>query len=196
MSPYVAQLFVSPSPDTLQLGAPMQALLSNIRTEELMPILVKHGITEIQDDQWYPMQIFLDVFRDIVERSGGVTLDLIAIGIRGVETSAPFPPEIDTVEKGLGVMDYASRQVNVKNVPPEFGYPITQIAEGHLQVTNNTPIPDESIYGYIWGITNRLKQEEDDFLIISLPKVSPEQPTTFEVIWGDEAFVNTKRQAL
>ncbi|MCU0497210.1 MAG: hypothetical protein MUF87_07665 [Anaerolineae bacterium] len=195
MPPYVAQMFVSPSPDALQLGAPMQALLSNIRTEELRPILAKHGLTEIKADHWYPMQIFLDVFRDIVDRQSGVTLDLIAIGIRGVETSAPFPPEIDTLEKGLAMMDYVSRHVNVKNVPPEFGYPVTKIEEGHLHLTNNTPIPDDSIYGYIWGITNRLKKADDVFFIIALPKTSPEQPTTFEILWGDEAFVSAKQHA-
>lgn len=67
-------------------------------------ILKKAGIDNPQPGQWYKQQSWLDAFKVISAKLGGVTLFNIG---KAIPENAQFPPGIDTMEKGLALIDMA-----------------------------------------------------------------------------------------
>ena len=67
-------------------------------------ILAKHGIATPDPAGWYPQQAWLDAFDEISKRIGARTLAQIG---QSIPQSAKFPPGIDSVEKGLALLDTA-----------------------------------------------------------------------------------------
>lgn len=181
MSAYIATLFVAPSSESEVLGTTASSLVQNVRADHIQPILSKHGLEVIEADKWYPMQIVLDVFKDIVESRENVVEDLVAVGIKTVET-APLPPTVNSVESALVFIDQAAKLTS-RHVPPEFGAPLRVVEAQHALVTNNIPYPNQLLYGYIWGLVNRVKAPDHIFSIQALPD-EPAKPTVFSVRWG------------
>jgi hypothetical protein len=68
----------------------------------VLEILGRHGISNVQPKQWYPQQAVLDFLREIAETMGEHTL--YQLGTK-VPEHAIYPPEIDSLEKGLSSLD-------------------------------------------------------------------------------------------
>lgn len=69
-----------------------------------LKILQENGISDIQDDNWYPQQAWLDAFKEIASKIGVNTLR--SIGAKIIE-SAKFPPNVNSVETALSSLDIA-----------------------------------------------------------------------------------------
>ena len=190
MSEYVAVTFVAPSPNAQVLGSAMSSYVQNIRAEELQPVLKKYGLESIEPNQWYPMQLTLDLFRDIVKRGENVNEALVAVGIKTVET-VPLPPEINSVETAMGFIQRAVHSQIVRNVPEGYGIPLQFLEKNHILATNNIPYPSSLLYGYLWGLVNRFKAPDQIFSIHPLTAEAG-RPTVFSVKWGlpDEVEMN------
>lgn len=81
---------------------------------------------EIQPDVWYPQQKWLDAFKIISEKVGSNTLFNIG---RKIPENAEFPPEIDSIEKGLASIDVAYH-MNHKNAQGQVLFDNGTIYEG------------------------------------------------------------------
>ena len=97
---YVAEVNVSPIPETEVLGQVMFAYIENIRAEEMAAILQKYGLTDIQPNQWYPYQLGLDFERALGESDENGAESLVAIGIKIID-QMPFPAEVTTIPQAL-----------------------------------------------------------------------------------------------
>jgi hypothetical protein len=181
MPTYIATLFVAPSPEAETLGASGASLIQNVRAEHIQPILKKHGLESIEVDKWYPMQLTLDIIKDIVESRENVLEDLVAVGVKAVET-APLPSEINSIESALFFIDRAVKLTS-RYIPDEFGAPLQILSKQHILVTNNIPYPAELLYGYIWGLVNRFKAPDEIFSIRTQPEESG-KPAVISVKWG------------
>jgi hypothetical protein len=93
-------------PNAESNGAGLSALLAVLSWNEplVLEILSKHGIKEVRMDGWYPHQAVLDVQKEIAQTMGVHTL--YQIGTK-IPEKATFPPEIDSLEKGLALLDQA-----------------------------------------------------------------------------------------
>ena len=67
-------------------------------------ILKKAGIENPQAGNWYSQQAWLDAFKVISEKMGAITLFNIG---KAIPENAQFPPGIDSMEKGLALIDMA-----------------------------------------------------------------------------------------
>src|SRR5687767_3064658 len=67
-------------------------------------VLAENGIAPLRPDQWDPLPNVLIAFKLIFEKIGPSTVR--AIG-RKVPETARFPPDIDSLEKGLRSIDLA-----------------------------------------------------------------------------------------
>jgi hypothetical protein len=181
---YVAQKFVSPSTNAETLGAALMLFFENILAETIRPILEKHGIETLEPDQWYPMQLILDVEKDIVDSPLYGNESLVALGMKAIDT-APFDPSITTIEQAIAALDtivnYASR-----NIPEGFGYHLVESRPGYILVTENMPFPDDAIYGYLWAVARRFKPHNTTFTIQRVPDPQPEvyPGEAYEIQWG------------
>ena len=178
---YIPIPFVAPSPDSEVLGQLYLAFIQNLRAEEIQPILKKHGMEDMRGDQWYPVQTILDIYKDIIDGRENVNDELVAIGMKGVDT-VPFPPEIHDIPSAINYIDQSSKLYS-RNIPDDYGFHTIVVGKKHLHVIKNHPHPTASGYGLIWAVVNRFKGADEVFTVNTFPD-EVGKPTIFDVRWG------------
>jgi len=188
---YVATLFESPSADFQILGATTAGLVNSMHREDYIDVLRKHGLETIEADQWYPLQLSLDIYKDIYEKRENVGLDFVAIG-KATVSAAPMPPEIQTIYQAMefmNVITYAS----CRNYPPAWGFKIKNIPTSYkngesLEIICNMPFPRDVVYGYVHGIANRFKPEDSICTVEIVDATGDNEPfpPKFRVTWYPE----------
>ncbi len=183
MARYAAKSFVAGSPDAVVIGQAVQAFTSNLESSVIKPILPRHGFGNIDPEAWYPHQNWMNVLKEISDLPEGSSA-LVAFGRKVVET-AVMPPEIDSVPKVLDAL-HAIHHLNLRNIPEEEGYFVEKLGERHYMVYQNTPNPDDAIYGFIWGLVSRYTPAGDQFVVRQVANTKPDQypGTPFEIKWG------------
>jgi hypothetical protein len=184
MAKYVAQNFVAPSSEAQVLGAVFGVYLHNLRSEDLAPILAKHGVSSIHPNEWYPMQRMLDIQRDIHDSDENVSEKLVASGIQFAQEWS-FPSETKSVPEALCALSRISNQV-VRSVPDGYGFAVKMISEKHVWFFSNTPHTSDGVYGTLWGLVNRVKPKNDMFVVRIIDNPDPENHpgTCFDIKWG------------
>jgi hypothetical protein len=186
MSPYVAQPYVAGTPEAEVIGQTMISFAENMESDVIGPILDKHGLTTIDPDAWYSHQLWMDILKDIEDTLGpGQSQSaFIAFG-RSVVENAVMPPEIQTIPDMLNAL-HAVHHANLRNIPEEEGYSLDQRGEQYYIVYHNTPNPDDAIYGFLWGLAGRFKDDDDIFVLERLPE--NDRPdiarSAFSLKWG------------
>jgi hypothetical protein len=130
-------------------------------------ILAKNNIFNVKPDGSYKQQDWLNAFKTIASEIGESTL--FAIG-KVIPENAQFPPGVDNIEKGLGIIDVAYHMNHIKNgivmFDPSNGNMLDGI--GHYKVISfennkavmecNTPYPSEFDRGIITCIARKFEQ--------------------------------------
>lgn len=176
---YIAKPFIAGTPEAIVLGQVVKAFAENLEAEVIEPLLPKHGLSDIKDEEWYPHQSWMNLLRELSEMPGG-NIALVAFGKKVVET-AVMPPEIDSIPKVLGAL-HAIHHLNLRNIPEEEGYRIEEVGPKHYLVHHNTPNPLDAIYGFVWGLAQRFRAPGEPF---SVRIVDDNHPGVLEVKWGE-----------
>lgn len=129
-----------------------------------LKILGNKGISDINEDSWFPQQAWLDAFKEIADKIGEKTLR--SIGAKIIE-SAEFPPTVNSVESALASIDIAyhmnHRAMGKVLFDPEKGtmfegighYHFEKKAENEFLVTCENPYPCEFDKGLIKGVVEK-----------------------------------------
>jgi len=147
-------------PEAQVIGQAMLGFRAAAEKEMIEPLLEKYGLTDIQPDQWYPLQSWLDVLSDIAEQAGDYASMLTFVNIgQKVAANIYIPPEVEANIKEMGFVEFM-KQVGV---PAYFrdhkGNVGSNIAEKidarHIKFTLNTPYPPDFWYGIFYGSARR-----------------------------------------
>jgi hypothetical protein len=159
-------------------------LVNHLASEETVLILAKHGLTNIDPNQWYPMQAMLDVENDIYASNDNIFQRLMAFGIQ-VNQEWVFAPEVQTISDALEIQIQGVNQM-FRNVPDGFGITLQKVSEKHLRLFFNSPYADDSFYGGIWTLVDRFKPENNVFVVRITDNPDPENHpgTCVDVKWG------------
>src|SRR5215470_18014862 len=68
-------------PNVEVLGAVIIAISQSINSDELTPILEKHGLKNIQPMKWYPLTQWIDTLNDVANDTNG-TMNLVSASIK------------------------------------------------------------------------------------------------------------------
>ena len=160
------------------IGSAMQNFFVTIGGDGIKPyveeVLDRYQVPVIQDDQWYPHQLSLDIFRLIADQHANPTEQLMALGLAYVET-ANFPPENNSVLSALSALTL-TYYLNIRNVPQTEGYEVNLISPNHIQVKDLNPFPHPTVYGFIWGIAKRFRSSKDILPVIQQHFNNPDDP--------------------
>jgi hypothetical protein len=146
--------FVAMSPDVEVNGETVYAVVDGMgafRTVA-MEILSANGIEDPQAGQWYPQQKWLDAFKKISSALGANTL--FAIGMK-IPENAQFPPDIDSMEKGLRSIDVAYHMNHRGGDIGEYRYESAGPKSARMVCRN--PYPCAFDRGIITAIAKRFK---------------------------------------
>jgi hypothetical protein len=173
---------VAVSPQSEISGHLVLSFTQNLHRDEIKPILRKYNLEPVDPEGWYPQQRLLDVFRDIQDGHTNVSQNLVAIGMKGAET-AVYPPEIDSIKTALLSLP-AIHELNHRNIPNVgLEYPVQVLGDTHIQVTNRSPYPNDTLYGFIWQIIKHFKTPEGRFTMRVLDRQA--EDATFDIRWTD-----------
>jgi hypothetical protein len=170
---YIAQPWVAPSKDSEMLGSVLLSRTQNLKSEDIRPILEKHGLWNLDPNTWYNMQQMLDAEKEIVDSRENVMEDMVAFGIEGVKRLSP-PSDVNTIEKALDFMNKAVPMVN-RNIPEGFGFIIIKKGDGHYEIVINEPFPPFSTVGWLHGVVSRLLPDDYLFRVQLLPHKGEER---------------------
>jgi hypothetical protein len=174
------------TPGAEVIGSAMRNWFVSINRDEYLPVvqqvLEKYGLTELEDEKWYPHQLSLDVFRLIDERKTNSSSNLVALGLAYVET-AIFPPQINNAVIGLMALGQ-TYHLNIRNVPKDEGYEVLQVGERQIQIKDFNPFPHDTVYGFIWGIAKRFRESTKDFPIVERTYFNPADPDSDGAVYN------------
>lgn len=138
-----------------------QAILSIVGGMEVVQaralrILAENGISPLKPDQWYPMANVLSAFKLIFEKIGPSTVR--AIG-RKVPDTARFPPDIDSLEKGLRSIDVAYHTAH-RGTDPIGGYHFEARERRSAKMMCDNPYPCDLDLGLVEAICDRFRPKD------------------------------------
>lgn len=134
-------------------GSVAIAMLNHINNDHTLPILIRHGLGQIDVEGWYPAQKVLNVLSDISEQPGAMW-DLVAIGISAGEMGyANLPAPIKAMSFAEFLKTYAtvmtSRHRNGENLSDLLH--VAHAEEGSAKLVMNVPYPDDIFYGLFYA---------------------------------------------
>jgi hypothetical protein len=144
-------------PESKVIGQAMLGFKAAADQEAILPLLEKYGLTDIQPDQWYPMQKWLDVLSDISEQMDEYSsmLSFVNVGEK-VAANVSMP---DQLINEMGFIEFMYQfgssayfryhQGNVGTNQME------KMSDTHLKFILATPYPPDFWYGIFYGSAKR-----------------------------------------
>ncbi|GHH00138.1 hypothetical protein [Comamonas sp. JC664] len=138
-----------------------QSILAIVNGMELaqsraLRILGENGIAPLKADTWYPMPALLKSFQLVFDKIGPSTVRTIG---RKIPDSAHFPPDIDTLEKGLRAVDMAYR-MNHRGKGGIGGYRFEAVDRRNARMVCDNPYPCDLDLGLIEAIGDRFRPKD------------------------------------
>ncbi len=126
-------------------------------------ILAENGIKDLQPDKWYVQKDFLKAFKYIYEKIGPVTVKVIG---KTILDNAKFPPNIDSIESALGMLNTAYQ---MNNRGGEIGYyKYTKIGDRKASMECYNPYPTAFDHGLIESMAQRYKPADSMLAKVTL----------------------------
>ncbi|HEX3050447.1 MAG TPA: hypothetical protein VHP83_07320 [Aggregatilineaceae bacterium] len=155
--------FTAFSDDCETIGQIHLSLFQSINYENFSDYLAKHRLKEIDPGKWYPMQMILDLFSDIVEQGGGM-MDLVSIGLKIMEL-AVLPPPVEAMPFGEVLMQWNEiYHINNRGTDPG-GFVTEKISDTHYKIIARQPYPDDYTYGVLYGGAKRWLPQGTQFTV-------------------------------
>ena len=147
-------VFQSYAPGVQVNGESIMAVIEGMGAfqKRAFSILESHRINNPSPGNWYDLQSYLDAFKTISDELGTATLR--AIGKKIPET-AVLPPDLDTIEKALSLMDQAYHMNYQGGEIGHYAFESTGDRSGVMICSS--PYPCSYDQGIIHGFMNRLK---------------------------------------
>jgi hypothetical protein len=143
-------------------GSAVQAIVTAMGSRSL-PVLAKYGLAEIDPDEWYPQQRWLDAFAEIAQGDFSTVLDLVSIGMR-ISDVARWPTDIETIEDALFSVDRAYQMAHRNGVIGSYRVRIVSEYEAKLICEN--PYPCHFDYGIIYGTARRFLPSDKGLAVV------------------------------
>lgn len=114
-------------------------------------ILTHYNLFPVEAEAWYPQQVWLDAFREI-SKTGH--MNLVSIGMK-IPDVAAFPPDLDTVEKALGLLDVAYQMNHRGGEIGEYHFSLNDEHSGVM--TCNNPYPSDFDFGLVYRMVQKFR---------------------------------------
>jgi hypothetical protein len=155
------------------LGAVIIAISQSINSEELVPILEKHGLTKIEPMKWYPANTWIQALEDVASHTNS-GMNLVAASIK-VSENIPQATGDGTI-KGAFVTANDTYYMNHRN-----GYlgeiRVDSSKEREITVSAYSPYPDDYLYGAFYGHARRHAPAGADL------RIYRDKPYVYRITW-------------
>ena len=140
-------------PDAETLGQLLSAFTDNLQGRQMLPIMEKHNMVDLDPMAWYPMQRLLGALNELMLNTNNVP-NMVAIGMK-IGELVQLPPEMEnpTLPEVLMIWDdlyqVLHRGSGVGRITWE------KIDDKHYTTTHTNPYPDDMSYGILYAYGKR-----------------------------------------
>jgi hypothetical protein len=175
--------FVAFDPNVEVSGVSMLSVFAAMG-DKIRSALAKYNLDAIEPDKWYPIQPYLDFYREISEERYKGTINLMKIGMQ-VPEKAIFPPDIDSIQKAFLVLDEA---YHLNHRGGDFGhYHAKIVSNRQIDLTAHNPFPCDLDYGIVQGLARRFKPPQASLVIYHDPmgtcRKKGDEQCTYHITW-------------
>jgi hypothetical protein len=154
------------------LGAVILAVSQAINSDELIPILKKHDLTNIQPEKWYLAKTWFDTLNEVAANKNGA-MNLVDAALR---VSEMIPQAInDGTIKGAFVTANETYMMNHRGYIGEIK--VDSSKEREITVSAYSPYPDDYLYGAFYGHARRHAPKGADL------RIYRNQPYVYRIAW-------------
>lgn len=156
-------------PGTETLGQNFGAFIDNMMGSDTAPIMRKHGLVNIDPNQWYPASMLLDALNELAQTSNTIA-DFTAIGLE-IGQTVPMPPTMEnpTLEQALtawnDIYQFIHRGGDAGMIKCE------KIGPKHWKTSHSVIYPDDMSYGILYGYGKRFLPPNTPFKVFYDPEV-------------------------
>jgi len=161
------ELVCDPKAETL--GIHFLAFFSNLQEHQTRPIMEKHGLTNIERDQWVPTRKMMFALNELAQDPDFMA-GLVAIGIE-IGKVIIFKKEDATLEDALVGWNDSYHAVHRNG---DVGQKLCEkIGPQHYKITLTDIYPDDFNYGIMHGFAKRFLPPGTSYRIYYDPDVTP-----------------------
>jgi hypothetical protein len=142
------------SEDVQVIGGGIISFINAFSQKDLaLKILSKHGIDNVQSEEWYSQQSYFDAMKELEEIIGSLMLTKVGLKIvdnvklQGADNIFDFFNNVD-----------ASYKMNNKGDTKSY-YKLTEKGENYLILETNNPYPDSFDHGLYEGFAKKFHPE-------------------------------------
>jgi hypothetical protein len=156
---YIADQTQAPAGSEM-LGQSIADWTDNLAQHITDPVFHKYDLIEINPENWYSLDIVVDLYQEIKQSDGGGT----ALTAMGKASAGPVQQACNF----SSFKDFLSNagepfKVAIRNIPEEYGLLVEEVGERHYKITNNSIVPNSMIYGYLWEMLRIINQGRYDY---------------------------------
>lgn len=163
-----------------------KTMVNNMVHDDIVHIMQKHGLDNLDPAQYYDADQFIGAFVDLQEETNSMT-NLVALGIAVIENTS-LPADIDewSLEQQLSLPVHAYENFMYEDKLPG-NFEIRWLSDSHVAYHESLVWPDHFIYGYIFAFVKRFLAPQYDF-VVEYDQTLPRQDdgadeTVIHVIW-------------
>lgn len=173
------------APDDVTIaGLIINQFRGNLASDVTDPIMDAHNLTDVDDEAFYPLSIVNSIYREIYADGSGRQA-LVAMGKASAKTAMDFIQP----DSPQDVLDNVHNLFTayLRNMPDGFGVIVTQNEQDNYVVWNNTNVPNDLMYGFLWECLRLTKAEGKPFTILPTSgyEYDSEVGAKFEITWED-----------
>lgn len=161
--------YLTCDPRAETLGANILAYMENLREFHSSSILRRHGLANLEPNQWVSTQKFLDALNEMWQKSDFMSM-LVAVGM-SVGELVPMPQAHPDLAEALNTWNdlyqRLHRNADVGQIKCE------RENATHFKLTFTDLYPDDFSYGMMYGYAKRFLPPGTQFSIYYDPKVTP-----------------------
>jgi hypothetical protein len=159
-------------PNAKVLGAVILAVSQAINSDELIPILEKHQLTDIEPEKWYLAKTWFDTLNEVAANKNGA-MNLVDAALR---VSAMIPQAAnDGTIKGAFITANETYMMNHLGYIGEIH--VDSSNEREITISAHSPYPDDYLYGAFYGHARRHAHTGEDLRIFR------EHPYVYRIEW-------------
>ncbi|MGB7339165.1 MAG: hypothetical protein WBC91_09760 [Phototrophicaceae bacterium] len=152
------------SPEDLTIaGIVINQFRQNLARNVTDPIMEAHGLTDIDDEKFYPASVMDAIYREIFDGGNG-SQPFVAMGRASAKTTLDFIKP----ESPNDVLDNIHNVFTayLRNMPEGFGIIVNDLGDNTFNVWNNTQVPNDLIYGFLWECIKETTPRGQQFSLI------------------------------
>lgn len=174
-------------PDAFVLGQVMLTLFEISEFPAIEHFLTSRGLSKIEPEAWYPQQIWLDIFNDIVDALPDASITLLNIGIRLMD-NVEAPPMFWEMPFLNVLQTFGDIYALVNNRGKDIGSIQVEILDvNHVVMHDATPYPDEFVIGAYFATARLFLSNYEHFSVYFDPLVKPRSEggseTVVHIVW-------------